>query len=130
MIGAKQKPQQPAQNLKAFGMNRARHLGSAFDIDQPCTAGPDRGGDSGRETISQCTSSHDGQAIDLPDNVAIGFHHNATAFNHFEKLPRWQARPSLGSPDCFVHVGVGYHFAFGNISGFTSNIGDTTKASR
>ena len=65
MIGAKQKPQQSAQNLKALGMNRARHLGSAFDIDQPSAPGADRGCDSGRETISKRTSSHDGQAFEL-----------------------------------------------------------------
>ena len=37
---------QAAKNMETLGVNRARHLGSALDVNQPRTSRPDRRCDS------------------------------------------------------------------------------------
>ena len=65
--GLQELAQQPAQDMEALGVDRARELGLALDIDHARAARSDGGGNALREAVGERPGAHHREPVDLAD---------------------------------------------------------------
>src|SRR5690606_19897081 len=104
MLAAQQLAEQAAEDEEALGVDRPRELSLALDVDGPADAGPDGGGDPGREAVGQRAGLDHREAADLSDRATLGGDSDTPASDHLPKAPGRKIAAPLGPAHGLAHV--------------------------